>query len=424
MDHTVSMVDKFKRKAVLVSDAQNLVLPHAHLGDTEWVILSESGNRVLAEDIIAPHPYPHFRRSGMDGFAIISNDTKNCSSTKPIYLEVVDEIPCGSLPSVKLVSGTAARIMTGAKVPDEADAVVMFEMTESSENRGRNYIQLKREIQQGQNITKIGLELAEGDLILEKGRKLGAGEISVLATFGIHKVPVIKKPRVAIISTGSELLQIDEPLQDGRIRNSNTFMLATQVKETGAEPHILKTISDDLTKAKQRVEEALALYDVVITTGGVSVGDFDIMADLVTGDDVEMLFNKITMRPGSVTTAAVKNGKLLFALSGNPGACFIGFELFARPAIGRMLGVSNPFLPEFKAELGRTYSKINNYTRFVRGRLEIVDGRVFVYPAQLDESSVMITIKDSDVLIVIPPSNEGVEAGEMVNVIKLPGYSF
>lgn len=242
----------------------------------------------------------------------------------------------------------------------------------------------------------------------------------MLATFGIHKVPVIKKPRVAIISTGSELLGIDEPLQDGRIRNSNTFMLANQVREAGGEPHILKMISDDLTIAKQRVEEALTLYDVVITTGGVSVGDYDIMADLVTEKDVEKLFNKVTMRPGSVTTAAVKNGKLLFALSGNPGACFVGFELFARPAIGRMLGVTNPFLPEYRAELGTTYSKTNKFTRYVRGRQEIVDGRVLVYPAQLDESNVMITIKDSNVLIVIPPSNESIEAGEMVKVIKLP----
>ncbi|MEK4511166.1 molybdopterin molybdotransferase MoeA [Paenibacillus sp. FSL K6-2524] len=420
MHHEGLTIDKFKRKAVLVSDAQNLIMPHMHLGDTEWIALAESGGRILAEDVIAPHPYPHFRRSSMDGYAILSNDTKGCSTDKPIYLEVVDEIPCGSLPSIKLVSGTVSRIMTGAKVPDEADAVIMFEMTEPNENRGRRYIQLKREIKPDQNITPVGQELAEGEIILKKGRKLGTGELSVLATFGIHKVPVIKKPRVAIISTGSELLGIDEPLQDGRIRNSNTFMLANQVREAGGEPHILKMISDDLTIAKQRVEEALTLYDVVITTGGVSVGDYDIMADLVTEKDVEKLFNKVTMRPGSVTTAAVKNGKLLFALSGNPGACFVGFELFARPAIGRMLGVTNPFLPEYRAELGTTYSKTNKFTRYVRGRQEIVDGRVLVYPAQLDESNVMITIKDSNVLIVIPPSNESIEAGEMVKVIKLP----
>ncbi len=168
------------------------------------------------------------------------------------------------------------------------------------------------------------------------------------------------------------------------------------------------------------MQDAFALYDLVVTTGGVSVGDFDIMADLVSGDDVDMLFNKITMRPGSVTTAAVKNGKLLFALSGNPGACFVGFELFVRPAIGTMLGIGDPFLKEIQAELGHEYVKVNNFTRFVRGRLELTEGRVIAYPAALDESSVMITIKDSDVLIVIPPSSRGVPAGEMVTVLQLP----
>ncbi|MEF2967216.1 gephyrin-like molybdotransferase Glp [Paenibacillus sp. M1] len=413
--------DKFRRKAISVKEGQAKILPYARRIETEYVSLPMVEGRILAEDIKAPHPFPHFRRSGMDGFAIISSDTAGCSTETPVYLEVVDEIPCGSLPSVALSPGTAARIMTGAKVPDEADAVVMFEMTEASAGQGKDYIQLKREIKPGSNITPVGLELAEGDLILEKGRRLSAGEISVLATFGIYDVPVAKRPRVAIFSTGSELLGVEEPLQDGRIRNSNTYMLASQIRNAGGEPHILEAIADDLTTARQKVAEAFALYDVVITTGGVSVGDFDIMADLVSGEDVEMLFNKIMMRPGSVTTAAVKDGKLLFALSGNPGACFVGFELFVRPALGTMLGMKSPFLREFQAELGKDYAKINNFTRFVRGRLDFADGRLIANPAALDESSVMVTIKDSDVLIVVPPSNRGLAAGETVTVLQLPG---
>ncbi|TYA13639.1 molybdopterin molybdotransferase MoeA [Paenibacillus faecis] len=413
--------DKFRRRAISVQEGQEKVLAFAKTAETEWVPLPDAQGRVLAEDISAPHPYPHFRRSGMDGFAIRSGDTVGCTSERPVYLEVVDEIPCGSLPSVSLVPGTAARIMTGAKVPDEADAVVMFEMTESGADQGKDFIMLKREIAPGSNVTPVGLELAAGDLILARGRRISAGEISVLATFGVYRVPVAKRPRVAIFSTGSELLGIDEPLQDGRIRNSNTYMLATQVREAGGEPHILEAIADDLATARLKVQEAFALYDLVITTGGVSVGDFDIMADLVRGDDVEMLFNKVMMRPGSVTTAAIKEGKHLFALSGNPGACFVGFELFVRPVIGRMLGTDQPFLPEWEAELGRDYTKVNNFTRFVRGRLEVRDGRLFAYPAALDESSVMITIKDSDCLIVIPPSSRGVQAGETVSVLRLPG---
>ncbi|MNW38636.1 Molybdopterin molybdenumtransferase [compost metagenome] len=417
--------EKFRRQAIEVSAAQASILPYARLLDCERVLLAEAQGRTLAENITAPHPYPHFRRSGMDGFAIISADTKGCSSEQPVELEVVDEIPCGSLPNVKLVSGTAARIMTGAKVPDEADAVIMFEMTkeirkQDANHQKKKYIEIRREIEVGKNLTPVGLELALGDLILEKGRHIGTGEISVLATFGIHQVPVVRRPRVAVFSTGSELLSVEEPLQDGKIRNSNTYMLANQIREAGGEPYILHAIEDNLELARSKVAAAFAQYDIVVTTGGVSVGDFDIMADLVTGNDVQMLFNKVQMRPGSVTTAAVKDGKLLFALSGNPGACFVGFELFVRPAIQKMLGSSQLFLPEFSASLGKAYSKVNSFTRFVRGRLDYSDGRVVVYPAQLDESSVMITIKDSDVLIVIPPTTTGVHAGEMVKVLKLP----
>lgn len=416
--------EKFRRQAMEVSAAQACIIPYAHLLDSEWVVLAEAQGRTLAENITAPHPYPHFRRSGMDGFAIISADTKGCSSEQPVELRVVDEIPCGNLPGVKLVPGTAARIMTGAKVPDEADAVIMFEMTKEmvkpDGDLQHKYIEIRREIEVGKNVTPIGLELAEGDLILEKGRSIGTGEISVLATFGIHQVPVVRRPRVAVFSTGSELLSVEEPLQDGKIRNSNTYMLANQIREAGGEPYILHAIEDDLELARSKVAAAFAQYDIVITTGGVSVGDFDIMADLVAGDDVQMLFNKVQMRPGSVTTVAVKEDKLLFALSGNPGACFVGFELFARPAIQKMLGSSRLFLPEFSASLGKDYSKVNSFTRFVRGRLDYSDGSVVAYPAELDESSVMITIKDSDVLIVIPPTTAGVHAGEMVKVLKLP----
>ncbi|MNP17678.1 Molybdopterin molybdenumtransferase [compost metagenome] len=216
------------------------------------------------------------------------------------------------------------------------------------------------------------------------------------------------------------MLSVEEPLQDGKIRNSNTFMLANQIREASGEPYILHAIEDDLELARSKVAEAFDRYDIVVTTGGVSVGDFDIMADLVTDEDVQMLFNKVQMRPGSVTTAAVKENKLLFALSGNPGACFVGFELFVRPAIQKMLGSSQLFLPEFSALLGKDYNKVNSFTRFVRGRLDYADGRVIAYPAELDESSVMITIKDSDVLIVIPPTTTGVHAGEIVMVLKLP----
>ncbi|MWV42330.1 molybdopterin molybdenumtransferase MoeA [Paenibacillus sp. HJL G12] len=421
MKQTNDEFDKFHRKPLQVKAAQELLSVYGKPGHTEQISLQDSHGRYLSEEIQATHPFPRFRRSGMDGYAVRSEDTAVCSSDHMVWLDVIDEIPCGSVSDKIITAGTTARIMTGAEVPEGADAVVMLEMTEHREYEGRTQMGLKRMIESGKNITPIGFEVKEGEVLLRPGRRIHAGEISVLASFGVHQVSVYQKPRIAIFSTGSELLNVDEPLQPGKIRNSNTYMLASQVREAGGEPFILDAVMDDLPLAKAKVEQALQEYDAVVTSGGVSVGDYDIMGDFVRSDSVEMLYNKIAMRPGSVTTAAAKNGKLLFALSGNPGACFVGFELFVRPFIQRMLGSGKPYLTEWTALLDQDYTKVNAFTRYVRGRLEARDGMLYAIPAKVDESSVMVTIKDSDCLIVIPPAKNVTPAGEKVKVLLLKG---
>ncbi|MEN1986052.1 gephyrin-like molybdotransferase Glp [Paenibacillus sp. ES5-4] len=422
MPHADMKSSKFMRTAVQVPDAQAKIAARASSGSTELVRLELAHGRTLAETVHAPHPYPFFRRSGMDGYAIVSGDTLHASSDEQIWLRVIDEIPCGYTSDQIVVEGTAARIMTGAQVPEGADAVVMLEMTESREQDGQHWIGLKRSIQPNANITPIGLEVQEGDLLLESGTTIRAGEQSVLATFGVAHVRVYRRPKVAIFATGTELLNVDEPLQPGRIRNSNSYMLRSLVVEAGGEPVMYGSIADDVAAARAKVEEAVRDNDIVVTTGGVSVGDYDIMGDLVRESDVDMLFNKVTMRPGSVTTAAVVNGKLLFALSGNPGACFVGFSLFVWPTIRMMQSDPHPYLEEWTAIMDTEYTKVNNFTRFVRGRIQIREGTVYAAPApsRVDESSVMITIKDSDCLIVVPPERKGIAAGEKVRIIKLP----
>lgn len=412
---------RFQRKALQVHDAQALVKEYVKRGMHETIDLEKSDGRILASDISAPHPYPTFRRSGMDGYAIFASDTEVCGNGETVWLKVIDHIPCGAVSEKMIDSGVASRIMTGAQVPEGADAVVMLEMTESRSEGDTEWIGIKKVIEKNKNITPIGLELKGGEVILKQGTPIGPGEISVLATFGVYEVEVMRKPVVGIFSTGTELLDIREPLQPGKIRNSNTYMLASQIREAGAEPVVMDAIPDDITIAREKVEEALRRYDVVVTTGGVSVGDYDIMGDLVRNGTMKMLFNKVTMRPGSVTTAAVQDGKLLFALSGNPGACYVGFLLFVRPTLRQILGMDETYLKEWVVELGADYSRVNNYTRFVRGRLEVREGRMVAIPALLDESNVMITIKDSSCLIVIPPDLKGAAAGERVKVLLLPG---
>lgn len=413
--------DKFQRKALQVKEAQTRIIGYADRLELQDVPLNQSSGRYLAEAVVAPHPFPAFNRSGMDGYALIAADTNGCENGNIVWLEIVDNIPCGSVPTVDITSGTAARIMTGAQVPEGADTVIMLEVTETRESDGKSYVGIRKKQEVGRNITPRGMELAQGDLVLPAGRQISAGEIAALAALGVHTVKVYRRPKVAIFATGTELLEVHEPLEPGKIRNSNSPMLEALVKEAGGEPFMLGAIVDDLELARSKVQMALETYDFVITTGGVSVGDYDIMGDLVREQSGDMLFNKVTMRPGSVTTAAVRDGKLLLALSGNPGACFVGFQLFACPVIRLMQGASQPFLPEWTAILGADYRKVNNFTRFVRAGLEIRDGKLYAFPAAIDESSVMVTIKDSDCLIVVPPEEKGLSAGAKVTVIKLPG---
>ncbi|WP_339281083.1 gephyrin-like molybdotransferase Glp [Paenibacillus sp. FSL H8-0282] len=413
--------NRFHREALQVKEAQAKIIKYANPLESEDVSLDECCGRYLAEKVIAPHPFPAFNRSSMDGYAIIAGDTRNCVNGQVVWLEIVDNIPCGAVPAVDITPGTAARIMTGAQVPVGADAVVMLEVTERREEEGKTYVGIRRKLEANSNITPQGFELSQGDLVLPTGRLISAGDIAVLAAFGLHTVKVYRRPKVAIFATGTELLEVYEPLEPGKIRNSNSPMLEALVKETGGVPVMLGAIVDDLELARSKVQMALETYDFVITTGGVSVGDYDIMGDLVREQSGNMLFNKVTMRPGSVTTAAVRGGKLLLALSGNPGACFVGFQLFARPVISLMQSSSKSFLPEWSATLGTDYKRVNNFTRFVRARLEIKDGSLFAYPALIDESSVTVTIKDSDCLIVVPPEEKGLSAGDKVTVIKLPG---
>jgi molybdopterin molybdotransferase len=409
---------RFQREAIKVEEARKRIHQHIRVGEAERIPLKQSMGRYLAEELTTTHPLPHFRRSGVDGYAIRSVDTDGATRENPGRFEVVETIPCGIVPERVIQKGQAAKIMTGAAVPEGADAVVMMEMTQSLEQEGKTWITVPRKIQEGTNITPIGDEAPAGTLLLSKGRKIGAGEMAILATFGVSTVSVYRRPRVAIFATGSELLPIDAPLTPGKIHDSNSYMLACLVTYSGGIPFIQDCLRDDVQQAKTNILAALDEYDCVITTGGVSVGDCDILVDLFAAWDGEMLFNKVAMRPGSPTTVGIRNGKYLFALSGNPGACFVGFELFVRPVLLGMQGKWEE-LQTFTATMGEDFTKPCPVERFVRGRRSIKEGQVVVKPVGVEKSSITLTIKDTDCLIVIPPGGKGKRAGDRVQAISL-----
>lgn len=407
---------RFQRKLVQVEDAQQAVLHYVRLQETEEVGLAESFGRRLAVTVTANHPVPHFRRSGVDGYALRAADSIGSTPGQHVKLAVTEMIPCGTMPSLPVGKGQAARIMTGAVVPEGADAVIMIEMTDTLADQE---VCIHKQMAEGDNITPIGQEVVPGEVLLQPGRIIRSGEAAVLATFGFDRVRVFRKPRVAIFSTGSELLEVGLPLEPGKIRNSNSYMLAAQVTETGGEPVIMSVLPDEPAEVERALLEALEDVDLIVTTGGVSVGDKDVLVDVFERWDGQLLFNKIAMRPGSPTSVGFWRGKLLFALSGNPGASFVGFELFVRPYIKGILGCSERTHAETKGYLQDDYAKGSAYPRYVRGTMKLLEGRVCVEPAGKDKSSIMRSIKDADCLIHIPAGGRGAEREELVRVLLL-----
>ncbi|RDW15406.1 gephyrin-like molybdotransferase Glp [Oceanobacillus chungangensis] len=408
-----------RRRPIKVNEAISRVMAFAKAGPVEHVPIEQSYGRFLGEDLIADHHVPPFDRSPYDGFAIRSIDTAEGSRTNPIVLQVVGEIGAGSVFSETVLENQAVRIMTGAQIPDGCDAVVMLEVVKEVMIDNKPHIVLKRKVKENDNISFAGEDTKKGTIITKKGTYINPGVVAVLATFGYKYVPVSVKPKVGIIATGSELLEVDEPLQPGKIRNSNAYMIYSQVVRAGAVPIYFGQFCDDLDTCFDQVQDALEKVDILITTGGVSVGDYDFLPAIYEKLAANVLFNKIAMRPGSVTTVAEKAGKLLFGLSGNPSACYVGFELYTRPIIRQYINAFHPFLKKEKAILGKDFAKANPFDRFVRGRLSFQDGKLIATPVGLDKSNVVSSLAEANVLIVLPGGTRGYKQGMEVAILLL-----
>ncbi|MFC4556922.1 gephyrin-like molybdotransferase Glp [Virgibacillus kekensis] len=408
-----------RRRPIPVQEAIDHVWDHRLPGETEVVSINKSDHRRLADDIIATNPVPSFDKSPYDGFALSSADTDRGGRNNPVEFEIVEHIGAGRVPSVKLKKGQATRIMTGAMIPAGADCVAMFEICQEFEKDGKPYISIKREMSSGQNVIPKGSEIKEGEKLINRGTLINPGVKALLATFGYSKVKVTKKPLVGIIATGTELLEVEEELQPGKIRNSNAYMIESQIIRAGAEYKYFGKLADELEPSFQAVEDALNEVDILITTGGVSVGDYDLMPDIYDKLGAEVLFNKIAMRPGSVTTVAARGNQLLFGLSGNPSACYVGFELFVRPILNHLLGNKKPFLKRVNAVLGDDFPKPNPFTRFVRSYLTFENSIIYAKLAGIDKSNVVSSLAHSTSLLVLPGGTRGFKPGDEVEVLLL-----
>ncbi|OEK67817.1 molybdopterin molybdenumtransferase [Staphylococcus equorum] len=409
-----------KRNPIPVGEAIERVVSQNIYMDETTVPLDASLNHILAEDIVATYEIPRFNKSPYDGFAIRSKDTTNASGAHRLTFNVIDHIGAGTVSDKKVGAFEAVRIMTGAAMPEGADAVVMLEQTVE---QGQSFT-LRKAFKPNENVSLKGEETQIGDVILQKGQQINPGAIAVLATYGYAQVPVFKKPSVAVIATGSELLDVSDDLEPGKIRNSNGPMITALANKLDLQVKRYQIQQDDLESSIQVVTEAMQQHDIVITTGGVSVGDFDYLPQIYEALNAEVLFNKIAMRPGSVTTVAVAEGKYLFGLSGNPSACFTGFELYVKPAVQHMMYANALYPQVVQATLMEDFTKANPFTRFIRATATFNGKEMTAVPSGFNKSGAVVAIAHSNAMIMLPGGTRGYKKGYTVNVILTESQAY
>lgn len=405
------------RKPISVAEAIQEVVNHVVAAPTESVHLLESVGRVMGENLYASHPIPEFPRSGYDGFAVRSKDIELASVQNPIFLKVVGKIAAEQHYDLPLNRGEAVRIMTGSRVPEGADAVVMFEIVDPGEDE--NEIVISKPHAAGANISLEGEDIQKGALLIEKGEMLNAGKTAVLAAFGHNQFQAGRKPKIGIFASGNELAEPGTKKQPSQIMNSNAYMIYHQLKKLGAEPVYLGILKDNLEAYVKAFQEALKDCDMIISTGGVSMGDYDFTLVAHEKLGAKLLFHKISMRPGSVTSASMLNGKMLFGLSGNPSACFVGVEVYVQAAIRKFMGCKEVYPYHTTAILSKDFPKMNPYTRFVRANYEYKAQQLFVRPSGKDKSNMIGSLLDANALMVLPGGTKGFQAGDIVQIIPL-----
>lgn len=412
---------RWNRRAVPVGEAQGRLLDCVEPLPAETVPLWQGGGRYLAEPAEATADWPPFPRAGMDGYAVRAADTRAASPGSPVRLRVIGSVAAGGLADAAIAPGTAVRIMTGAAVPEGADAVVMLEQTAPAAMSGEPAVLVKQPAVPGQHIAPRGGEFRRGDAIAGPGERLAPGHIAQLGAFGYAGLRVHRRPKAAVLATGTELLPVEAALRPGRVRDSNSAMLAALISGCGAEPLMLGRAPDDPAAVDALIAAALREADIVVTTGGVSVGDRDVMAALLREPpaggvfaSARVLFDKTAMRPGSPTSAALLEGKPLIALSGNPGACFVGFELFVRPALLKLAGCRAPLPGIVQVVLAAPVDKPSPHDRYVRARLYAKDGILYGEPLPHLKSGMMASLPDTGVLLRIPSGSAGARQGEPV----------
>jgi molybdopterin molybdotransferase len=406
-----------------VEEALERILDVFSILSSEKVPILDALGRILAADIYAQGDIPPHANTAMDGYAVIAADTIGASPAAPVKLRVIENLSAGYIAEKPVTPGTAIRIMTGAPMPEGADAVIMFEETLQK----GDVVTLYNSVPARENVRFAGEDVKKGELILTAGKYLRAQEIGMLAALGYAVVHVIRRPKVAILATGDELVEVDAPLTPGKIRNANGYSNAAQVIKYGGIPLMLGIAKDDIQDLTQKIQTGLADgADLLLTSGGVSVGDFDVVKQVLVAEG-EMTFWRVRMKPGKPLAFGIikseVNGKMrsvpVLGMPGNPVSAMVSFELFVRAAIRKMSGFSDHNIPMIEVILDDPIPSKDERRHYVRVYINQYDG---VYHARLtgdQGSGILNSMVVANGLAIIPENMSSTEAGIRVNAMWL-----
>ncbi|MDQ1640368.1 MAG: molybdopterin molybdotransferase [Pyrinomonadaceae bacterium] len=399
-----------------VADAIQIVKNQTRGLESERVALSQALGRYLAEDIIADTDLPPFDRSQMDGYAVRAADIVNV----PTKLKIVGESAAGRGWHNEMKTDEAVRIMTGAPVPIGADSVQQVELTRELD--GGEAVEILEPVTLGRSIVKRGAEIKTGETVLRAGERINAGAVAVLASFGYAQVNVGRRPRVAILATGTELVAVDQKPGQDQIRDSNNFSIAAYALLGGATIQRMPLAGDDIAQLKQQIAGAAERADIIITSGGVSVGRYDFTKTVLKELGAEIFFERVALRPGKPAVfARLRNGALVFGLPGNPVSVSVTFNLFARAAILAMQGAAETELEAGTALLSHSIKPSKDRESYLPARLSISEqAQLLVEPLKWGGSSDFIGFVRATALIIVPSGTHKIDAGTLVKIVYLP----
>jgi len=395
---------------ISVGDALRAVLEATPVLGSERLLLGTASGRVAAEDVVSGRAVPAAANSAMDGFAVRGDDVR----AAPSWLRLIGSAPAGTVLGAPVQPGTAAKIFTGSVVPDGADTVVRVEDTEEQDGM----VVVRVPVRPGANVRLAGEDIEPGAVVVETGAVIGPADVGVLASVGRATVAVHRRPRVAILSTGAELVEVDETPGPGQVVNSNAYVLAAAVAEAGGEPAVLPIVRDRFEDIRDRLAEA-ATADVVLSTGGVSVGEFDFVKEALDALGVERRFWKVAQKPGKPLTFGTRGRGLFFGLPGNPVSALVCFAIYVRPALRRLGGHRHLHLPVVDATLETSVRKAAKLTEFVRVWLSMSGAGWSARPAASQSSGVLTSLGRGAGLLVGPAASDVLDAGARYPVLVL-----